>query len=163
MTIKAVSRVKIGCFLVASAFLASYAVAQAPDEQSQSDIVAMPQMQQMQSRMQAMREQMARIHATADPEERQRLMQEHMQSMHEGMMTMNEMMRGAMAPGQARECQQTDTECRMNQMQTQQQMMGQRMGMMQQMMEQMVEQMTQGQTPEAPGGTSEGEGHQEHH
>jgi hypothetical protein len=162
MTIKAVSRMKAGCLLVASALLASYAVAQAPDEQSQSDIVAMPQMQQMQSRMQAMREQMARIHATADPEERQRLMQQHMQSMHEGMMTMNEMMRGA-TPGQERECQQTDTECRMNQMQTQQQMMGQRMGMMQQMMEQMVERMTQGQTPEVPGGTSESENHEEHH
>jgi hypothetical protein len=36
----------------------------------------------------------------------------------------------------------------MNQMQAQRQKMGQ---------------MTQGQTPEAPGGTSEEEGHQEHH
>jgi hypothetical protein len=59
-------------------------------------------MPQTQSQMQAMREQMARIRAAADPEDRQRLMPEHMHSMHEGMMTMNEMMRGAMAPGQAR-------------------------------------------------------------
>jgi hypothetical protein len=72
---------------------------------------------------------------------------------------MGQMMRDPMAQGQMRECQQADTECRMNQMQMQQQMMGQRMGMMQQMMQQMMEQMMQGQAPDVP----EGESHEEHH
>jgi hypothetical protein len=127
------------------------------------------QMQQMQTRMQAMREQMARIHATEDPEERQRLMQEHMRSMHEGMMMMGRMMGGPGAQEPMRQCQEGDTECRMSQMQMQQQMMGQRMGMMQQMMEQMMEQMMQGralETPEAaeaPDAAAEGESHEEHH
>jgi hypothetical protein len=107
-------------------------------------------MQQMQTRMQTMRDQMARIHATEDPEERQRLMQEHMQSMHEGMMMMGQMMRGPMSQGEKPQCRQADTECRMNQMQMQHQMMGQRIAMMQQMMEQMMEQMMQRRAGETP-------------
>lgn len=122
-----------------------------------------PQTEQMQTRMQAMREQMARIHATEDPEERQRLMQEHMRSMHEGMMMMGRMMGGPGAQEPMRQCQEGDTECRMSQMQMQQQMMGQRMGMMQQMMEQMMEQMMQGGASDTPEATPEGESQEEHH
>jgi hypothetical protein len=44
----------------------------------------------MEKRMAQMQEQMERIRKTADPKERQKLMQEHMQSMQEGM----KMMRG---------------------------------------------------------------------
>lgn len=133
--------------------------AQAPEATDPGD-AQMPQtMEQMQARMQTMREQMARIHATEDPQERQRLMQAHMQSMHEGMRMMGETMRGPRGQGQMRQCREDDTECRMNQMQMQQQMMGQRMGMMQQMMEQMTERMMQEQTGETPAA----ENHDEHH
>jgi len=169
MTIRGAKGLKKGCLFVVLSSLPLVLAAQAPDEQSETDTGTMPQMQQMQSRMQAMHEQMARIHATEDPEERQRLMQEHMQNMHEGMTMMGQMMRGPMAQGQTRQCQQDDTECRMSQMQMQQQMMGQRMGMMQQMMEQMMEQMMQGrvlgtpEAPEAPDAGAEGESHEEHH
>lgn len=41
------------------------------------------QMGQMQERMRQMQEQMDRIHRTNDPNERRKLMQEHMQSMDE--------------------------------------------------------------------------------
>jgi hypothetical protein len=134
-------------------------------QQSQSETATPPQaeqMQQMQSHMQTMHEQMARIHAATDPEERQRLMQEHMRTMHEGMTMMGCMM-GPMAQGPAQQCQQGDNECRMDQMQMQQQMMGQRMGMMQQMMEQMMEIMMQAQEPAtAPSGDAE-QSHDSHH
>jgi hypothetical protein len=96
---------------------------------------------------------MEQIQATEDPEERRRLMQEHMQNMRQGMMMMDEAMRGPMvrdggggAP--MRQCPQGDTECRMEQMQMQQRMMGQNMGMMHQLMQQMMEHMQQ-QRPQA--------------
>jgi hypothetical protein len=152
----------MSCSLVALALLPLVAVAQPPSE-NQGDAATPPQMQQMQSQMQAMHEQMARIHATTDPGERQRLMQEHMQTMHEGMTMMGQMMQGPMTQGQARQCAQSDTECRMDQMQTQQQMMGQRMGMMQQMMEQMMERMMHTQEPEAPAATTPEGSHESHH
>ena len=109
---------------------------------------------QMQARMQAMREQMERIQATKDPEERERLMHEHMQTMQQNMTMMGEMMRAPIAgnsggPGnQARPCAQSDTECRMGQMQMQQGMMGERMNMMQQMMQQMMAHMMHEETQE---------------
>jgi 2-methylcitrate dehydratase PrpD len=98
--------------------------------------------------MQAMQALMERIQATEDPEERRRFMQEHMQSMRQGMMTMGEMMRvpmgqGAGRGGRAGQCGQGDTNCRMEQMQIEQRMMGQNMGMMRQMMQQMMEHMQQ--------------------
>lgn len=122
-----------------------------------------PQMQQMQARMQAMRAQMELIQATEDPEERARLMQEHMQSMHAGMMMMGEMMGGGMPDEQVQQCQEPNTECRMNRMQMQQRMMGQRMGMMQQMMQQMMEQMMQQSMQQQPPDGGAAENHEEHH
>jgi hypothetical protein len=112
------------------------------------------QTQQMQARMQAMHAQMALIQATKDPAERQRLMQEHMQTMHESMTMMGGMMSGPMGQGggaaqRMQQCAQDDTNCRMERMQNQQQMMGQRMNMMQQMMEQMMGQMMESQSSSA--------------
>jgi hypothetical protein len=94
----------------------------------------MQQMQQMESRMQAMRALMERIQNTEDPEERQRLMDEHAKSMQQGMMLMGDMMRGQAQGGQ---CAANDTACGMQRMQGQQDMLRQHMGMMQMMMQQM--------------------------
>ena len=109
-----------------------------------------PEAHQQMQQMQQMQAQMERIRATEDPEERERLLREHMQSMHAGMMMMGEMMRGGMNTGagperhgQMQRCAQRDTECRMDEMQEREQMMGQRMNMMQMMMQQMTEQMMQ--------------------
>jgi hypothetical protein len=119
-------------------------------QESEQDTQAIPSTEQMQARMQGMRALMEQIQATEDPEERRRLMQEHMQSMRENMMTMGQMMGGRMGQGRGpgagpgvggapmRQCQQDDAQCRMDQMQLQQSMMGERMAMMQQMMEQMM-------------------------
>ena len=161
MRTKGSRRVQRSWLLVLS-LLPLVGVAQPPSP-NHGDAETAPQMQQMQSHMQAMHEQMARIHATTDPTERQRLMQEHMQTMHEGMTMMGQMMQGPMAQGQARQCAEGDTECRMDQMQMQQQMMGQRMGMMQQMMEQMMERMMQTQEPVSPPAGTPEEGHETHH
>lgn len=94
-------------------------------------------MEQMQGRMQAMRQQMERIHATDDPEERQRLMREHMESMHQGMQMMGDPT-GRQDP--VAECEESDTDCRMQQMETHQEAMGRRMGTMRMMMQHMAEQ-----------------------
>jgi hypothetical protein len=57
----------MSCGLVALSLLPLVAVAQPPCE-NQGSAAPPPQMQQMQSHMQAMQEQMTRIHATTDPE-----------------------------------------------------------------------------------------------
>jgi periplasmic protein CpxP/Spy len=76
-------------------------------------------MPEMMTRMQ---EQMKQIHATSDPKERQRLMNEHMKTMHESMPMMQGMKEGAgMGSGQRMDA------------------MGQRMDRMEQMMQQMLE------------------------
>jgi hypothetical protein len=80
-------RQRIG--LMIFALLGSGVLAQAPDP---GRAATMPQMQQMQSRMQTMQARMAAIQAAEDPEQRQRLLQAHMQSMHESMITMGQMM-----------------------------------------------------------------------
>ena len=106
--------------------------------------------QQMHAHMQVMQEQMARIHATQDPAERQRLMQEHMQSMQANMAMMGRM--GQMGQGRsggASQCAQGDTACQMQELQTQHGMMQERMGMMQQMMGQMMQHMQEAQPPAA--------------
>jgi len=46
----------------------------------------------MDSNMKHMQGQMEQMHATPDPKERQRLMREHMATMHERMMMMQKMM-----------------------------------------------------------------------
>lgn len=48
-------------------------------------------MMDMDGQIEKMQELMARIRTTADPKERQRLMQEHMQAMHDGMKSMRGM------------------------------------------------------------------------
>jgi hypothetical protein len=158
-------------YVLAAAFLPLTALAQGPITPSAGE-----QMAQMQRNMDAMHEQMARIHATQDPQERQRLMHEHMQNMHQGMTMMGQMMGPMGQGGEApRACAEGDIECRMRQMQMQQQMMSQRMGMMQQMMQQMIEQISAGQatepagpaetaSPTAPGvPDAEAEDHAQHH
>lgn len=68
----------------------------------------------MHAHMQAMRQQMDRIHATNDPAEREKLMGEHMQSMQEHMRSMQQHMQtmgsmgGAPGAGPSR-CAQGDT------------------------------------------------------
>ena len=48
-------------------------------------------MDKMQEKMKTMQEQMGKIHSAKDPQERQKLMKEHMQSMQEGMKMMGGM------------------------------------------------------------------------
>jgi hypothetical protein len=105
----------------------------------------------MHERMQAMQQQMEKIHATEDAGERKRLMHEHMQSMRDSMMMMGNMRRPMMQPGQegtadtghqrhAPRCQDDTAQCKqMNEMARRQGHMEQRMEMMQMMMQQMME------------------------
>jgi len=133
-------------------------------QQDQQMQMQMQQMQQMESRMQAMRALMERIQNTNDPEERQRLLDEHAQSMEQGMMMMGRMMPG---PGggqrQGGQCAETDAACQMQRMQNQQQMMGQHMGMMRMMMEQMMGQMMQREAQPEAGETPAQQNHDAHH
>lgn len=113
-------------------------------------------MQQMQGRMQAMRQQMDRIHSTNDPEERQQLMQEHMVAMHSGMQMMATMMSRRMNETDMRECAEEDAQCRIEKMEAQQSAMDENMGMMRMMMEQVLQQLDSHE--------EESEGaHEEHH
>jgi len=99
-----------------------------------------PGVQQMEGRMRDMQALMDRIHNTKDPQERQRLMHEHMQAMEQGMTMLERMMRGRDDDqAQTRECAQADTECRIQRMQGQQQMMNQHMSMMRRMMGQLMQ------------------------
>lgn len=146
---------KASWLLTVSLLLPATLLAQAPAPETSTQP---PTAQEMQSRMQQMSEQMARIHGTQDPAERQRLMQEHMQSMNAGMTMMGQMMRGGMGPGrqggaQGQQCKPDDAACRLDKMQGQQDMMNGRMGMMQMMMQQMTEHMMQ-QQPGQPGNTT---------
>jgi hypothetical protein len=146
-----------------SSFAFAFACAAQQTNDNQAPNQAAPGMHQMQGRMQDMRALMDRIHKTEDPQERQRLMREHMQSMQQAMTMMGGMMRGqGDVPAPTRECAQGDTECRMQSMQGQQQMLNQRLSMMQMMMEQMVGQMTQ-RDAEAPAGKPDSESHEAHH
>jgi hypothetical protein len=91
------------------------------------------------------------MRATQDPAERQRLMDEHMRLMREGMAMMGPMMHGFASDQEGeRPCADNDVQCRMQRMQRQQGMMGQRMGMMQMMMQQMMEHMRQQSATETP-------------
>ena len=132
--------------------------------QRSADQMQQMQMQQMETRMQAMRTLMERIQNTEDPEERQRLLDEHATSMQQGMMMMGEMMRGqGGGPMQGGQCAQNDTQCRMQGMQGQQRMMGHHMGMMQMMMEQMMGQMMQREAQPPTGDAPQTQDHAEHH
>lgn len=83
---------------------------------------------QMHSKMKAMQEQMAKIKGTSDPVERQRLMDEHMKSMKEGM----SMMAGPMGNSGVGKGGGGTMSMRMDRMEG-------RMDMMQQMMQQMMD------------------------
>jgi len=105
-------------------------------------------MEKMQQHMKKMMQQMQAIHATDDPEKRDKLLQEHMQSMHEGMQMMRSMgggmmkgmmgeggggmMKGMMGKGDTGMMKRGDKDMR-------HQMLEQRMDMMQMMMEQMMQ------------------------
>jgi hypothetical protein len=148
-------------FIAMSSF--AFACAAQPPSEAQPSAQGPPAMQQIQGQMRDMQALMGRIHNTADPQERQRLMREHMQSIQQGLTMMGQMMRGeGDAPAQPRECAQGDTECRMQRMQGQQQMMNQRMSMMQMMMEQMMGQMSQ-RDAEEPAIKPDNENHEAHH
>ena len=159
-------------WLLAFVLVSSAAIAQetapkaAPAPQAQAQ---MPQMAQMQGKMKEMQTLMNRLHATEDPTERERLMNEHMQRMQEAMTMMNHMAMGLGGGGPGmRECAAGDTACGMERMQTQQGMMGQRMDMMQMMMQQMMGRMAEQPAEGTPGQEaqkSEGQGqnHAEHH
>jgi hypothetical protein len=92
---------------------------------------------QMQERMKTMQVQMDRIHKTTDPAERRKLMQEHMQSMREGM----GMMKG-MGGGMGAGMMGGDPKQR-------QDMMERRMDMMHMMMEQMMQHQQMSSPPAA--------------
>lgn len=99
----------------------------------------------MKQNMHKMMKQMEEIHATKDPEKRKQLMQEHMQSMHEGMQMMKGMgggmmmgMMGDKKGGGEMMAKGMDKNMDSNDMSQRHQMMEQRMDMMQMMMEQMM-------------------------
>jgi hypothetical protein len=149
---------KASWLLAIPLFLPVALLAQDPPPAPEANTTA-PTPQDLQNRMQQMSEQMARIHGTQDPAERQRLMQEHMQSMNAGMMMMGQTMRGGMGPGRAQgqQCKPDDAACRLDRMQAQQDMMSGRMGMMQMMMQQMTEHMLMQQRSSEAGNAPAGE------
>ena len=59
---------------------------------AQDDKATGMRMQEMQDRMKNMQELMSKMHSTSDPQEREKLMQDHMNSMIEGMKSMRSMM-----------------------------------------------------------------------
>jgi hypothetical protein len=131
------SAMKISHVLIALISLVFTCVAQLPTAAAQPAA----EVGQMQARMQEMQALMERIRSTSDPKVRQRLMDEHMRAMHDGMAMMGRMMGGQGGQERGAECPRNDSECRMRQMQDEQRMMGERMGMMQMMMQQMMDQM----------------------
>ena len=113
---------------------------------AQDDKAAM-KMDKMQEKMKTMQEQMGKIHAAKDPQERKKLMKEHMQSMQEGMKMMGGMgagMRGGDMMAKARKDQaesMTDVGdgMEMCMMMKKHKSVEARLDMMQMMMEQMME------------------------
>ena len=96
---------------------------------------------QMHENMKAMQAQMAKIRATTDPKERQKLMQAHMQAMQDGMKAMHgmgePMMKGDSQPGGM--AQDGKKDMAGGGMMKHHQMMEDRMNMMQMMMDQMLQ------------------------
>jgi hypothetical protein len=131
------SVMKISHVLIALISVAFTCAAQLPNAAAQPAA----EVGQMQARMQEMQALRERVRNTSDPAERQRLMDEHMRAMHDGVAMMGRMMGEQGGPVRAGECRQNDNECRMRQMQGEQRMMGERMSMMQMMMQQMMDQM----------------------
>jgi hypothetical protein len=146
--------------ILVSGFLLALALTTAAQQTNDDAESAAP----MQHSMQHMRELMDRIHATSDPAEQRRLMDEHMRAMHEAMGMMGGMK--GMKAGEMPNCSQDDTTCEIRRMQGQHQMMQQRMDMMQGMMGQMMDHMMQrgeASPPAAPAAPSPGEPKPEDH
>lgn len=99
----------------------------------------------MQDHMKKMQMQMEKIRATSDPTEKQKLMQEHMQAMHEGMGMMCGMsggggcMGGGMMGGGMKDGAMKQGGMMQGGMMKHHEMMEKRMDMMQSMMQQMIE------------------------
>ncbi|HVK54983.1 MAG TPA: hypothetical protein VM532_08135 [Burkholderiales bacterium] len=115
---------------------ASGTVKSAAASSAKTDKVADKQQIPMQENMKKMQAQMAKIHQTTDPKERERLLQDHMQTMREAMQSMRGMgggmMMGMMNGGMAGRSAQQNAAPGNNAMER-------RMDMMQMMMEQMME------------------------
>lgn len=115
----------------------------AAQNESSADEPMAQQMEKMHNHMQAMQQQMKKIKATKVPERRKSLMQQHMQSMREGMMmgemdgAQGKMSHTAMQENKERmSCKQDDAQCqRMQIIEHRQEGMQERMRMMQQMMD----------------------------
>ena len=109
---------------------------------AQDDKAAGMKMEKMREKMKKMQEQMSKIQSATDPKERQKLMEDHMQSMREGMKMMGAMGGGMMDKKKKGE-PKTDGGDKMGGMQMgmmkHHKMMEERMDMMQMMMEQMME------------------------
>lgn len=110
-------------------------------------------------RMKEMQQTMERIHKADDPKERQRLMQEHMQQMHEMMGDMQ----GMMMQGGSGGMTGSDGKGKEMTMEERQRMMAQRMDMMQGMMAQMMEHMMAQQGMAKDGGKNKGDAKKHDH
>ena len=114
---------------------------------AQDDKAAGMKMEKMREKMKKMQEQMSKIQSATDPKERQKLMEDHMQSMREGMKMMGAMGGGMKGGGMMDKKKKgepkTDGGDKMGGMQMgmmkHHKMMEERMDMMQMMMEQMME------------------------
>ena len=152
------------CVLAAPLFVAAQENPPSTAPQSEHEHAAPPagaaagdhSMANMHEHMQQMRDQMARIHATEDPVERQRLMHEHMQSMQQHMQMMGSM-RSEQHVGGASRCAEGDAACRMEEMRAENGMMRDRMSMMegkleamQQLMREMMEHLDEAEGGGAP-------------
>ena len=128
-----------------------------PDQQGQTSKVTAPAsaesdsaMQKMQENMKKMRAQLDKIQKTKDPELRQKLMMEHMQTMHENMMMGRQMMMGTcsmkdgemMGPMMHGMKDEGETGMSPDAMMDRMNKMEKRMDMMQMMMEQMSKSQT---------------------
>jgi hypothetical protein len=89
--------------LTALALSAPYAIAETAAKTDKKPVVSDAETDRlygaMQERYKKMQEQMGKIRQTKDPKERQRLLQEHWQTMHEGMGMMGGGMGGGMGRG----------------------------------------------------------------
>lgn len=103
---------------------------------------AQESMAAMRAHMLAMPEQMARIQATEDPVERQRLMHEHMQSMQQHVHMMGTM-QAEQPRGSGSRCAEDDAPCRMDEMRGENGMMRERMRTMEGRIESMQQLMLQ--------------------
>lgn len=122
-----------------------YAQAPAPPAAAAATPDAPAMMQRMQGNMKAMQDMMAKINATKDPAERQKLMQEHSKAMHAQMEMMGGMRGGQMGMMQG-DGMKGGGMMSGDMMQQHQAMQG-RMAMMEMMMGQMLQHQEAAQAP----------------